>query len=139
MIERFLEGMEAMLEEPGDTEYVAIVFPGDMDPFERHYRYGIHIDAELRMAGLGAAGGGGSLSEPVDDEEEDWRTVFVILDVDLTDIEAGFALLREQLPLLECPSGTLIQHGGREDRWDGARWHVGEARSFDEDDIPGMP
>ncbi len=135
MIERFLTGLDAMLREPADTDYVAVVFPGDLDPFERHYRYGIHIDAELRLAGLGTSGGGSSVDALGEDGE--WRTGYVILDTDLTDLDAGRELLRLHLPQLGCPPGTLIQFGDREDRWDGERWHIGEDRSFDEDTLEG--
>lgn len=133
LIDRFLGAMESMLQEPGDTDDVAIVFPGDMDPCDRHYRYGIHIDAELRMAGLGAAGGGGSLSKLGDDG--DWETACSILDVALSDVGRGRALIREQLLLLDCPPGMLIQFGDREDRWDGTDWHLAEPRRFDEDEL----
>ena len=135
MIERFLIGMEAMLEEPDDTEYVAVVFPGDLDPFERHYRFGIHLDAELRMAGLGTCGGGGSVSELDDDDE--WRTAFSIIDMDLVDMDRGRALVRDQLVELDCPVDTMIQYGESQDRWDGQCWHLGEDRWFDEEKLEG--
>lgn len=136
MIERFLIGMEAMLREPDNTEYVAVVFPGDLDPFERHYRFGIHLDAELRLVGLGTCGGGGSVSELDDDDE--WRTAYSIIDMDLVDMDRGRALVRAQLIELDCPVDTMIQYRDLQDRWDGGRWHLGEDRSFDEDKLEGF-
>lgn len=136
MIERFLIGMEAMLGEPDNTEYVAVVLPGDLDPFERHYRFGIHLDAELRLVGLGTCGGGGSVSELDDDDE--WRTAYSIIDMDLVDMDRGRALVRAQLIELDCPVDTMIQYRDLQDRWDGGRWHLGEDRSFDEDKLEGF-
>ncbi len=135
MIERFLTGIEAMLREPENTQYVAVVFPGEVDPFERHDRYGFPLDAELRLAGLGTCGGGGSVESLNDDGE--WETAYSILDMDLTDMDAGRALLHLHLPELGCPAGTLIQYVDQEDRWDGERWHLDEDRSFDEDRLEG--
>lgn len=131
MIERFLIGMEAMLGEPDDTEYVAVVFPGDHDPFERHYRYCIPLDAELRLRGLGTSNGGGSMAK-VDDNDE-WQTVYSVVDVNLVEMELGRALVRGQLVELDCPVDTTIRYRDLQDRWDGARWHLGEGRAFDED------
>ena len=53
--------------------------------------------------------------------------------MDVTDLEAGRALIREQLADLGCPPGTLVQFGEHEDRWDGERWHIAEPRSIDEE------
>lgn len=135
MIERFLIGMDAMLEEPDDTEYVAVVFPCDLDPFERHYRYGIHLDAELRLHQLGTSTGGGSMAKLDDDGE--WETVYSVVDVNLIDLDRGRALVRAQLVELDCPTDTLVQYRDLQDRWDGDRWQLGEDRSFDEDKLEG--
>lgn len=134
MIERFLPGLDALLDDPEVAEPIAVVFPGDMDPFDRHYRFGVFLDADLRLAGLGNCGGGGSV-QALDDEDE-WQTAYVILDTELTEMDAGRALLREHLPELGCPVGTLIQFGDHEDRWDGERWHLADPRTFDEDVLP---
>lgn len=135
MIERFLTGLDALLAEPLDTRYVSIAFPGDIDPIERHYRLGMLLDAELRLASEGTCGGG-TLIEALDDDDQ-WRTAWSILDTDLIDLERGRAFCRRELVALECPVGTLIQYDDREDRWDGAIWHLGEPRSFDEEALPG--
>lgn len=89
MIERFLPGLDALLTEPLDTHSVSVAFPGDMDPHEREGRFGVFLDAELRIAGLGTCGGG-TLIETLDDAGQ-WRAACAILDVDLTDLERGRA------------------------------------------------
>lgn len=135
-IDRFLQGFTALNEEPGDI-YTPILLPGDFDPFERHARFTLHIDAELRLTGLGSAGGGTSISarDADDDDEDGWEVVYSIIDTDVTDLEPGLALIRLHLAELGCPPGTLVQHGELEDRWDGERWYLGEERSINEDDI----
>ncbi|MCX8477871.1 MAG: hypothetical protein MT490_18950 [Sphingomonas sp.] len=133
MIDRFLEGFNALHEYPGDIP-TPILLAGDFDPHERHDRWGLHIDAELRMVGLGSAGGGWQISTG-DEDGDDWEVAYSIIDADVTDLELGCALIRLQLAELGCPPGTLLQHGDFEDRWDGERWHLGEARSIYEDDL----
>lgn len=134
MIDRFLVGFTALHEEPGDIA-TPILLPGDLDPFERHDRFTRYIDAELRLTGLGSAGGGWQvrLYDP-DDEDDEGGVAYSIIDADVTDLETGMALIREQLVELGCPAGTLVQYDQREDRWDGEVWHRGETRSSDEDD-----
>ena len=136
VIERFLTGFDTLLDEPAGTEMVTIALPGDFDSFERHYQFTMHIDAELRFARLGSAGGGSAISALDDDDE--WRTAFSLIDADTTDLDQGRALMRRELAELGCPPGTLIQYLEQEDRWDGERWHLGEERSFDEDLLDGM-
>ncbi|MDQ0248423.1 hypothetical protein J2W22_000470 [Sphingomonas kyeonggiensis] len=134
MIDRFLDGFNALHEYPGDIS-TPIQIPGDLDPFERHERFTLYIDAELRMSGLGSAGGGWQVREYDEaDDEDDGRVVYSMIDADVTELEMGLALIREQLAELGCPPGTLVQYDSREDRWDGERWHRGEARSVDEED-----
>lgn len=138
-IDRFLVGFTALYEEPGDI-YTPVLLPGDFDPFERAARFTQYIDTELRMAGLGSAGGGSAIQfrdhdDDDDDDDGDWRVLYSIIDTDVTDLEAGRALIRAQLAELGCPPGTLLQFGDFEDRWDGERWHLAEARSIDEDKL----
>lgn len=133
---RFLTGLDALLREPDSTEFVTIALPGDLDPHERHYQFTMHLDAELRLAGLGSAGGGSAISSLDDDDE--WRTAYSLIDADATDLEPARALMRLHLAELGCPAGTLIQYDGFEDRWDGEAWHLGEDRSFDEDLLDGF-
>jgi len=137
MIDRFLKDFKALHEYPGDI-YTPILIPGDLDPHERHNRFGLHLDAELRITGLGSAGGGWQIQTGDDGEaEDDWEVAYSIIDADVTDLEEGRALIRLHLAELGCPPGTLVQYGNSEDRWDGERWHLGEERSIDEDTLDG--
>ena len=134
MIDRFLEGFAALNEYPGDIS-TPILIPGDLDPFERQDRFTPYIDAELRMTGLGSAGGGWQIRlYDEDDDEDEGEVAWSVIDADVTELDAGLALIRLHLVELGCPRGTLVQYDEREDRWDGERWHLGEARSCDEDD-----
>jgi len=139
-IDSFLVGFTALHEEPGDI-YTPVLLPGDFDPFERQARFTQYIDAELRMTGLGSAGGGSAIQflDEDDNEDEDggdkWRVLYSIIDTDVTDLDAGRDLIRMQLAELGCPAGTLLQFDDREDRWDGERWHLAETRSIDEDNL----
>jgi len=139
-IDPFLVGFTALHEEPGDI-YTPILLPGDFDPFERQARFTQYIDAELRLTGLGSAGGGSAIQFLDEDDDEDeggdrqWRVLYSIIDTDVTDLDAGRDLIRLQLAELGCPAGTLLQFDDREDRWDGERWHLAETRSIDEDNL----
>lgn len=135
MIERFLDdALRAKMEDPDDCTFMTVVIPGDIDPFERHYRFSVHVDAELRLANLGCSVGGGTLYyEPDDDEEEDELEIaYCILDVDAVSVNGTRELLRLHLPELGAPEGTLVQFGEREDRFDGAVWHLDEPRSIED-------
>jgi len=134
-IDRFLVGFTALHEEPGDI-YTPILLPGDFNPFERQARFTQYVDAELRMTGLGSAGGGSAIQFLDDaDDDAEWRVLYSIIDADVTELDAGRALIRTQLAELGCPAGTLLQFGDHEDRWDGEHWHLAEARSIDEDHL----
>jgi hypothetical protein len=132
MIDRFLDGLAAKMEDPDDCSYMTVVIPGDIDPFERHYRFSVHVDAELRLTGLGCSVGGGTLYWEPDDPRDDLEIAYCILDVDAVDVDGTRALLRTHLPELGAPEGTLVQFGQREDRFDGDTWHLDEPRSIDE-------
>jgi hypothetical protein len=135
MIERFLDGLREKMEDPDDCTYMTVVVPGDIDPFQRHYRFSVHVDAELRLSGLGCSVGGGTLYYEADeDDEEDASSQIAccILDVDATNVDGARALLRLHLPELGAPEGTLVQYGRREDRFDGRLWHLNEPRSIEE-------
>ena len=132
MIERFLDGLGEKMEDPARFEYMTVAIPGDLDPFDRHYRFSVHVDAELRLAGLGCSVGGGTLYDLTEEDEDGEPTIICcILDVDATDVEGARALLRLHLPELGAPKGTLVQYGEREDRFDGAAWHLHEPRTIE--------
>jgi len=135
MIERFLDGIRDKMVDPEDTVCMTVVVPGDLDPFDRHYRFSVHIDAELRLTGLGCSVGGGTLYWADEEEEEEPSSPEIacaILDVDATDVDGARALLRLHMPELGAPEGTLVQYGELEDRYDGECWHLGEPRSIDD-------
>lgn len=133
-IDQFLEGFTALHEEPGDIP-TPILIPGDLDPHERHHHFTTYLDSELRLTGLGSAGGGWQIRLYDDEDEDDEGEVaYSIIDADVTELGPGLALIREHLVELGCPPGTLVQYDDREDRWDGERWHSGEPRSSEEDD-----
>jgi hypothetical protein len=134
MIERFLDGLREKMEDPDHCAYMTVVIPGDLDPFQRHYRFSVHVDAELRLADLGCSVGGGTLYNEPDEDDPDATPEIAccILDVDAIDVDRVRALLRLHLPELGAPAGTLVQYGGREDRFDGALWHLNEPRSIED-------
>lgn len=125
-----MAGLADKLAEPLHATEMPVLFPEELDPFERHGRYGMYLDAELRLAGLGTAGGGTYLM--LADEDGAVEQVYCLLDTDATDVDAARALLHLNLPELGCPVGTLVQYGEFEDRWDGERWITGEPRSIRE-------
>jgi len=135
MIDRFLHGLAGKMEDPVGTVMMTVAMPGDLDPFERHYRFAVHVDAELRLAALGCCSGGGTLYTNVDfdaEEPSENEEAVTILDIDATEVDGARALLRLHLPELGAPPGTLIQFGEREDRFDGERWYLDEPRSIEE-------
>lgn len=134
MIETFRALLAEEFADPDDVEYLTVAVPGDIDPLERHHRFSVHIDAELRLSGLGCSVGGGTLYfEPADDDAPDELEIaYCIVDVDATDVAGARGLLRLHLPELGAPSGTLIQFGEREDRFDGVTWLLDQPRSLEE-------
>ena len=132
LIARLLSDAAPLLADPPRGVDMAVLFPEDLDPFERHYRYSIMVDAELRLAGVGCDCGGGTLYLADEEDNDDRETVFTILEIDALDVEAARAVLRLHLPELGCPAGTLIHWSeAGEDRFDGERWRTDEPRSFD--------
>ena len=132
-IERFLEGLHEKMRDPDDVDYMSVIVPGDLDPFDRHHRFSIHIDAELRLAGLGCSVGGGTMFSE-EDEDGESEILFCVLDVDATDVDGARALLRLHLPELGCPEDTMIQYGeDLEDRYDGEDWLLAQPRTITDD------
>jgi hypothetical protein len=42
MIDRFLDDrLRAQMEDPDDVEYMSVIVPGNLDPFDRHYRFSV--------------------------------------------------------------------------------------------------
>lgn len=116
--------------EPSETELVFVVLPGSIEPEAREQRFGDPLDAELRLAGVGYVSGGGSLlSGP--DKNDRREIIYAGVDVDTLDVDAARELLRAHLPELGCPDCTRVQYDDRQDRYDGARWHLEEPREQD--------
>lgn len=138
MIERFLDDAlrEKMLD-PDVCSFMTVLIPGDIGPMERHHRFTVYLDAELRMAGLGCSVGGGTLY--FDDEDEDESAApeiaYCLMDVDAVDVDGARALIRLHMPELGAPAGTLVQWDALEDRFDGEDWALACPRSLDEFDL----
>lgn len=134
LVARLLRDAEPLLADPPRGADMAVLFPQDLDPFERHYRFGMMVDAELRLAGVGCDCGGGTLYL-VDEDDDDEELAITVLEIEATDVDGARAVLRLHLPELGCPAGTAIQFGeDGEDRFDGANWHLDVPRSFDVED-----
>lgn len=95
--------------------FVYVKLPVDLDPDERTELFADPIQDALEKEGLGTVTGGGSMFSPPDEEGER-ETEFCGIDVDLYDLERGFALLRRELLRLQAPPGTTLLYwlGGRE-------------------------
>src|SRR5258706_3556098 len=131
LIDQFLDDrLRAKMEDPDEVDYMSVIVPGDLDPFDRHFRFSVRalacprqakivfgehnlaqtqIDAELRLMGLGCSLGGGTLFSDEDDDGES-EILFSVCDVDATDVDGARALLRLHLPELGCTERTLIQY-----------------------------
>lgn len=93
------------------THYIYVLLPEDIDPRDRHDRYATILDAELRLADLGAITGGGTMMrDDRDDEEAEPVVLFCGIDADVYNVDAARAVLRDFLPELGCPRGTLLQY-----------------------------
>lgn len=87
--------------------FVYIMVPVDLDPEERHERFGDPLHEALEKENLGAVTGGGTqFSEP--DENGEDHVEFSGIDVDLYQVERGLALLRGELIRLKIPRGTVL-------------------------------
>lgn len=126
----FIERLKALLKPNAvvpraPTELIYVYLPGDLDPLDRGARYEDALDNELKLAGIGYVSGGGS---SLGDEREDGtRPIeFCGIDIDVTDIDAGRALLRDMLPGLGCPPATALWYRENDqplmDAYDGAHW-----------------
>jgi hypothetical protein len=95
--------------------FVYVRMPGDLDPIDRHERFGDPLDEALAKEQLGCVTGGGSQFDAPDDDG-DCEVVFCGLDVDLYHVEKGLALLSRELIRLQVPLDTVLLYelGGRE-------------------------
>lgn len=136
MIERFVDdAFREKMRDPDDCAFMTVLIPGDISPEERHHRFTVHLDAELRLAGLGCSEGGGTLYYDGEEEGDEPEICYCIMDVDATDVDSARALIRLHLPELGAPAGTMVQWDDFEDRFDGLDWELAQPRSLDEFDL----
>ncbi|MBW8752968.1 MAG: hypothetical protein JF595_02270 [Sphingomonadales bacterium] len=88
------------------------------------------------MAGMGCSGGGGTLyCDSQDEQGGEAEICYCLLDVDATDIDGARAVIRQHMPELGIPAGTLVQWDEFEDHFDGEGWKLRRPRSLDEFDL----
>jgi hypothetical protein len=119
---------------PGEGHFVYIKIPEPIGPIVRGSKYEDPIDAKLRDRGLGEITGGGSqLGDAAPDGSRPIE--FCGIDVDITSLEDGLALLREALIELNAPHGTQLHysHQGTKlaDELDVTGWRLGLPRTFE--------
>ncbi|VVT04598.1 hypothetical protein [Erythrobacter sp. EC-HK427] len=131
LIERLTQGLPDPETAPDADIFMTVAVPGDIDPFERHARFSIPLDAELRLAGLGCSSGGGTLYFERDEWTPDGKDeiAYCIVDIEASHLDKVRELLRFHLPVLGAPAGTLVQFGDREDAYDGSDWVLGQERT----------
>lgn len=139
MFEQFFAGIAQLSEDPDDVTCMTVVIPGDIDPWERHHRFSVYLDAELRLAQLGCSIGGGTLFFERDEDDARDEIAYCILDVDAVEVDPARELIRLHMPELGIPAGTLLQWNGREDRFDGSIWSLNLPQSLDELEAPIPP
>ena len=94
---------------PSYELFVYIKIPASIAPLERARRFEDPLDAALKRAGVGEVSGGGSQLSGADDEGKR-QIVFCGIDVDLTNADAGLALLHRELAHLQVPEGTVLEY-----------------------------
>ena len=90
-----------------ETHFVYIKIPESVGPLNRGDRYEDPLQASLDAHRLGEVTGGGS--QLGDEQPDGTRSIeFCGIDVELTDLDRGRALLRAQLLELGAPRGTEL-------------------------------
>jgi hypothetical protein len=90
-------------------EFMVVKIPVVEDVDDRWHQREERIDQALRADGLGAVlGWGDSLGEPTRRGRR--RVAFTRVDIDVSDIAAGRALLQTALPAIGVPAGTEIHY-----------------------------
>lgn len=83
--------------------FVFVKIADTVAPLERGTKYEDPLNAVLKKAGLGeVTGGGSSLSA---ERKIEW----VGVDIDLTDVPKGIALVKRTLRSLGAPQGTMLE------------------------------
>ena len=113
--------------------FVYVLIPEDLGPLDRGAKYEDPLQEALSAARAGEITGGGSM---LGDERPDGSRAiqFCGIDVDVTELEPGLALLRSALPQLGVPAGSELHYTRGEvrllDRWTGSDWQVGLPREM---------
>lgn len=93
----------------GRREFMAVKIPVVENVDDLWHQREERIDAALKARGLGSVlGWGDSLGEPAPRGQR--RVAFTRVDIDISDIAAGRALLRAELPAIGVPPGTEIHY-----------------------------
>jgi hypothetical protein len=92
-----------------EKQFVFVKIPEDIMPIARGEKYEDPLDAFLKEKGVGEVSGGGTMqSKP--DANGHKKILYVGVDVDLTNFEVGFPLLKNELIKLGVPLGTVLQY-----------------------------
>ena len=106
--------------------FIYVLIPEQIGPEERWTGFADPLEIALTRAGIGAVTGGGALYDAPDDEDGSREIIHCGVDVDVYDLDAGRALLRDELAELGCPAGTRLSFANdpREDVFDGTAWRL---------------
>ena len=89
--------------------FVYVKIPGDIEPLARGERFEDPLDEALKAANLGHVSGGGSqMDAPYPDGSP--RVEFCGIDVDVVELEAALAMMRQKLVELSAPEGTELHY-----------------------------
>jgi hypothetical protein len=115
------------------AHFIYVKIPESLGPIDRGTKYEDPLDDRLRTGGLGEITGGGS--QLGDEGPDGSRAIeFCGIDVDLTELERGLALLRDVLVELAAPTGTELHYEDDgvklQDELSAKGWLLRRPRSF---------
>jgi hypothetical protein len=95
---------------PSDSkQFIFVKIPESIMPIDRGTKYEDPLDAALKAQNVGEVSGGGSQLGKADENGK--RNIeWVGIDVDLTDFDRGFPILKSQLIRLGVPKGTVLEY-----------------------------
>ena len=119
-------------QEEDEESFAYVMVPRPLAPVERDRLLGDPLHEALVAAHLGEVTGGGSqLGE--EDAEGNQAIEYVVVDLELSDVEPALALVRTELERLHAPSGTELCYSvsgeKRRDGYDGQGWRLGQPRT----------